>query len=383
MRSHCRTYITLGVLLVVPLLTGCSGARLFTWPWQKDRIPTADARNPAERIICMWEASDGRGPDGLPARGFAGQVLFFTRTSSGPVMVEGDVKIYVFDDQGPNGNPTLPISEFDFVRTAEGDAWNRHLTLGTLGPSYNVFIPYMRRGRQQARCAVQIRFTPADGPSLFSDVATIILPGPVESTGSPASPRNTVPQPTQTVSHYVDAPLGRQPVDGPSTSATASLGAVVKNSRGVAMMPATSSESDRLTRIEQMLEQLAAQQREMPPEGPAAVPVAANGTASLDTGHSMDGVTPAGFESQPVSRPEAMTHVEKVPQALASRETPRDWNHGVVPPHETTRGQPAQIDHASAGASTRRLPPRPSWFDQERAPQGAPPRHHPLASDSF
>ena len=42
----------------------------------------------------------GRGLDDLPARGFAGQIAFFSGESSTPVEAEGDVEILLFDDQG-------------------------------------------------------------------------------------------------------------------------------------------------------------------------------------------------------------------------------------------------------------------------------------------
>ncbi|HUG89967.1 MAG TPA: hypothetical protein VML55_03980 [Planctomycetaceae bacterium] len=382
MRSHRFLCLTVGMALAVPLLAGCSGGRLFMWPWQKGQIPTASPKNPVHRIVCMWEPSEGRGPDGLPARGFAGQVLFFTRTSSTPVKVEGDVSVYVFDDQGPPAEQARPIHQFNFQHTPEGDAWNRHLTIGTLGPSYNVFIPYTRRGRHQARCMVQVRFAPPDGggmplengKAIFSDMTMVVLPGPVDSgNGSPNSPSQLLPRPVQTVSHYIDTPFGRQPVDPtqPSqtqthvSSNTPAIGSVVQTPGGMQVRQdpqrrydggveqagytsaggvplaatAPASDADRLTRIEQMLEQLAAQQC------PAAAP-------------------PAGVAAG---------------VAADSRSAPRDWNQ-AIPPQVTTWSEPAPLGGPAVDRRARRLAPRPSWFEEDRQPEPAPPtrRAHPL-----
>jgi hypothetical protein len=183
--------------------------------------------------------------------------------------------------------------------------------------------------------------------------------------------------------------MGRQPVAGPPASRTASLGTVVKNSRGVSVTPVDSgpagaSESDRLTRIEQMLEQLAVQQRGMPSAAAARTPPpAAAEAASLETGYSTS-VVPAGFTAPPAAPPgappDAMTHAERVHQAASARTPHRDWNHAAVPAHGTMV-EPARLDHSRAHGTPRRLPPRPSWFEQEHGAGGAPvASRHPLAS---
>ncbi|MBW3542489.1 MAG: hypothetical protein KY476_19680 [Planctomycetes bacterium] len=170
--------------LVPVLLAGCSG---LGWkPWSRETIPTADAKNPVQRVVCIWEASEGRGVDGLPARGFAGQILFFTRTNSAPVRVEGDVRVYVFDDQGTPEEQKRPIHQYDFLHGEDADSWNRHLAVGALGPAYYVFIPYPRKGGHQARCALQVRLVPREGQPAFSDMISVVLPGYEGGNSSPA-----------------------------------------------------------------------------------------------------------------------------------------------------------------------------------------------------
>lgn len=412
MPFHPKTPVTVALLLLLPLLAGCSGARLFSLPWQKDKIVTADAKNPVHRIVCMWEPSEGRRPDGMPARGFAGQILFFTRTSSTPVRVEGDVKIYVFDDQGPNGNPTLPISEFDFVKSSEGDAWNRHLTVTTLGPSYNVFVPYMRRGGHQARCALQVRLVANGDAPIFSDVATIVLPGPSVQTEDPSLLPTSQPAPSRTLSHFVDGPFGRQPVGQPGTQSgsqleTPAIGAFVRSPKGVSVTTArqtpfptpggapaspasnpalasdaasgnTPGDADRLARIEQMIEQLAAQQRASVEMRPDAAVVnrygvqPASGTGSFLPPETMQGaagrggVTPAAFEQPPTTSD--VTH---------SR-SGADFSATSTRPAEPGRLDDMRLDH-----TPRRLQPRASWFDDSsRSSAHSTDSSHPLRSSA-
>ncbi len=153
--------------------SGCSAPGILKS--KKVKIPKADASNPAVRVLCIWEPSEGRGVDGLPTRGFAGQVIFLTRQKSTPVQVDGAVRIYLFDDQGPAEDQAKPLHQFDF----QGDAWTMHLHNGTLGPSYHVFIPYMRKGNFQTQAALRLRMKPTVGPVIYSDMVNVTLPGAI------------------------------------------------------------------------------------------------------------------------------------------------------------------------------------------------------------
>ncbi len=170
----CNT-LRFGSLAVVGLLlalgSGCSGLPILKS--KRAQIPEANSKNPVVRVISVWEPSEGQGLDGLPTRGFAGQLLFFTPGNNSPVRVNGDVRIYLFDDQGTPEERSKPIHQFDFV----GDAWTVHLQNGALGPSYHLFIPYTKRHPYQCRCSLRARLTPKDGPPVFSETVQITLRG--------------------------------------------------------------------------------------------------------------------------------------------------------------------------------------------------------------
>lgn len=131
------------------------------------------AANPVTQIVCLWQPAEGRDPEGIPCRGFAGQIMFITQRSAAPTKVDGEVRVYVFDDQGSDEEQVKPIRQFDF----ESKPWAMHLTNGTLGPTYSVFIPYTRRGMHEAQCALRIRYTPKNAPALYSDLSTVLLKG--------------------------------------------------------------------------------------------------------------------------------------------------------------------------------------------------------------
>lgn len=129
--------------------------------------------NPATHVLCLWQPAEGRGLDNLPTRGFAGQIAFFAGQSSTPVEVEGDVEILLFDDQGTRAQQSKPIHVFRFV----DGSWQTHLTQTAWGPTYHIFLPYVRKGNHRAGCALCVRLNPKEGPRVNSDLANITLLG--------------------------------------------------------------------------------------------------------------------------------------------------------------------------------------------------------------
>jgi hypothetical protein len=161
--------------LLAPVIIAGSGCAVpSVLDWNRAKVPKATEKNPVTKIVCIWEPAEGQGLDGLPTRGFAGQILFFTHSTPSPVAVDGDVRVYLFDDRGPPEKRAKPIHQFDFL----GKAWTIHLGQSTLGAGYNVFIPYVRKYGGQVNCTLRVRFVPESGPTVFSDTVNVTLPGP-------------------------------------------------------------------------------------------------------------------------------------------------------------------------------------------------------------
>jgi hypothetical protein len=156
------------------LASGCAQTSLFKGA---AKIEAATPKEPAVKLLCIWEPARGRGPNGMPTRGMAGQLMFFTRSNPSPVAVDGDVRIYLFDNAGTREEQAKPIHQFDFTP----ETWQAHLRDGNLGPSYHLFVPYVRGGFQQVECSLQVRFTPKEGPVVYSEMTSVVLPGNTES----------------------------------------------------------------------------------------------------------------------------------------------------------------------------------------------------------
>lgn len=172
---HLSRTLTLSALLAacVSVSGGCS-----TFSFLPKHYVHATPQNPACELVCLWQPAKGTGANGLPARGVAGRLMFFNRKDSTPVIVDGDVRIYLFDNQGTPEEMARPIHQFDF-RAAD---WQNFLQITTLGPAYNVFIPYVKGGHQQVECTLQVRLTPPEGGQpLYSDMTSVTLPGTIEN----------------------------------------------------------------------------------------------------------------------------------------------------------------------------------------------------------
>ncbi len=163
----------LAVLLLagVSFLPGCGLPK--QWYSEAEKLPKATPDNPVIDMFCVWDIAEGQDPEGLPTRGFAGKITFFTRNVPTGVRVDGDVRIYVYDDQGPPDERNKPIHQWDFV----GDAWKIHLQKSSLGPAYSVFIPYTRKGGRHANCALRVRLTPPNGAPIYSETVSVLMPG--------------------------------------------------------------------------------------------------------------------------------------------------------------------------------------------------------------
>ncbi|WP_339731130.1 hypothetical protein [uncultured Gimesia sp.] len=160
------------LLLIAPLFTGCTSLALSTWDWNGGK-KFATSKKPAVETVALWEATEGKGVDGMPTRGFAGQILFFQHKNSSPVYVKGEVTIHLYDDQGKVSEQNKPIHQYKF----DAGAWQVHAVESTLGPAYQVFIPYVRKGRDQAECALRVQLTQQGSGEIYSRMISVKLDG--------------------------------------------------------------------------------------------------------------------------------------------------------------------------------------------------------------
>lgn len=160
------------LLLFSTSVTGCTSLALSSWNWNTAKH-FATPKKPAVEIVALWEPAEGKGVDGLPTRGFAGQILFFQHNNSSPVYIKGDVMVYLYDDQGDLKEQSKPLHQYKF----DAGAWQVHAVESSLGPAYQVFIPYVRKGRDQAECALRVQLTQQGSGDIYSRMISVKLEG--------------------------------------------------------------------------------------------------------------------------------------------------------------------------------------------------------------
>jgi hypothetical protein len=254
-------WIVLTVLAVVAPM-GCASS-----PWLKvDKLgyTHASETNPVVRILAAWQLGEGQAADGKTVRGFVGQIFLLDAEKQVPVIAQGSVRIYLFDDQGTPAERDTPIHQHDFPE----DSWKVRLQKTKMGPAYVVFTPYVRGGTHKSECSLRIKFMPHDGsPPVFSDLAHVTLPGTTTKAVDPissAAPQVGSSQVTTAaasepatessatgVQHALGEVTTSQPPAKPLTATTANLQAALmeaQRARRVEAVPLTEDERDRIVR---------------------------------------------------------------------------------------------------------------------------------------
>lgn len=206
MRST-RSHHLLAAVLALTMLPGCHSARqLVRRP--SAPVPVATAENPIIESICIWEPSEGIGLDEKPTRGFAGKLMFFTAANAEPVQVNGDVKIYLFDDHGTVEEQSKPIHQFEFPQ----QVFQKYMTQTDLGVAYQLFIPYTRKSPYAADCAIRVKVQPENGRPVYSKMAAVVLDGPQSPEMMAAARRQAIIQQAS----YETAAKERPPQQAPT-----------------------------------------------------------------------------------------------------------------------------------------------------------------------
>jgi hypothetical protein len=262
--------IALASIVIATSLTGCA---TFNAAFGK-KMPRATSGDPVVEIICLWQPGEGRDPDGIPCKGFLGQVMFLNSSTSTPVVMEGSVRIYLFDDQGTPEEQAKPLRIFDFP----DGPWQIHLTETAFGPSYSVFVPYVRRGVTEANCALRVRFNPKQGSPVFSDITNMSLTGHTRTIGVEAKPITRVDLEKQTVDAVTGSLLRTTTISTGPTGSTPQTANTLTAANPPAQanpiqlaaheVPAPaakdSAETERIKRLEAMMEKLLEQKAAVP-----------------------------------------------------------------------------------------------------------------------
>jgi hypothetical protein len=182
-----------------------------TWPFGDDE----DEPKTPVRVVGSWtDAVLHRGGQ-KAQRGFGGRLMFYDKEGETPVLVEGQLVVYAFDETNREPTDNKPTRRYVFP----ADQVSRHMSKSEVGPSYSFWLPWDEDGGAQTEISLVARFEPKDGPVVVGEQTRHLLPGKLTAsaiaaaTGPPRLPEGTPSRPVMP-----QLPQGEEPTVVPTPS---------------------------------------------------------------------------------------------------------------------------------------------------------------------
>jgi len=157
--------------------------------------------------------------------GFGGRVMFYCKDEDTPVMVDGELTVYAYDDSDPGEVNSVPARKFVF-RTEE---LSKHYSKSSLGHSYSFWLPWGSVGGPARQISLVARFRSKAGGVIMSEMTRHYLPGtddsavvrpPVISTSERPGPRFTSDVRQATHDESIEPPAATPPPGMTTTTIT-------------------------------------------------------------------------------------------------------------------------------------------------------------------
>jgi hypothetical protein len=193
MNTIRRTESALSWLMLVVMIlfsVGCRG------PWSKDwkfsdmfdldkATPWGDD-GPEEgtpvRLVGTWTDTVLHQSGKAPQRGFGGRLIFYGEDSNDPILVDGQLVVYAFDETNREPTDNKPTRRYVFPP----DQVARRMSQSELGPSYSFWLPWDEAGGPQTEVSLIARFQPKDGAVVIGEQTRHLLPGELAQGGAAA-----------------------------------------------------------------------------------------------------------------------------------------------------------------------------------------------------
>jgi hypothetical protein len=152
------------------------------------------------RIVGTWTDTVLTQPGQTPQRGFGGRLMFYDRKNDKPVLVDGQLVVYAFDETGREPTDNKPTRRYVFPP----EVMPLHMSKSEIGASYSFWLPWDEAGGPQTEVSLICRFEPKNGAVITGEQTRHRLPGklPAEAAivkGSvPKLPEGVPSRPAQT-----------------------------------------------------------------------------------------------------------------------------------------------------------------------------------------
>jgi hypothetical protein len=125
------------------------------------------------RLVGTWADTVLHQTGKKPQRGFGGRLIFYGEGSNDPILVDGELVVYAFDESNREPTDNKPTRRYVFP----ADQIARRLSETELGPSYSFWLPWDEVGGPQTQVSLIARFQPKDGAVVVGEQTKHLLPG--------------------------------------------------------------------------------------------------------------------------------------------------------------------------------------------------------------
>src|SRR3954452_7753061 len=153
-----------------------------TWPFRDKDKPQ---QGTPVRMVGAWTETVMTQPGQKPQRGFGGRVMFYDKEGKKPILVDGQLVVYAFDEAGRDPADNKPTRRYVFP----ADQMPIHMSKSEIGASYSFWLPWDEAGGPNCEVSLICRFEPKGGAVVTGEQTKHLLAGPVTSAITSAGPR--------------------------------------------------------------------------------------------------------------------------------------------------------------------------------------------------
>lgn len=181
MNTNSKTIKAIGLALVAVLASSPGVAHAWgmpkmfsldnTWPFRDKDKPQQGV---PVRMVGAWTDTVMTQPGQKPQRGFGGRVTFFDKEGKKPILVDGQLVVYAFNEQGREPTDNKPTRRYVFP----ADQMPMHMSKSDMGASYSFWLPWDDVGGPKTEVSLICRFEPKGGGVVTGEQTHHLLPGP-------------------------------------------------------------------------------------------------------------------------------------------------------------------------------------------------------------
>jgi hypothetical protein len=184
-RFGLQLVVCLAALLVAGI-AGCSVPKKASDLKPSKLFSLGDDDEPEEgipvRMEGTWTDTVLNQPGQKPQRGFGGRLIFYGKDDHTPILVDGQLVVYAFDETGRDPTDNKPTRRYVFP----GDQMPARMSKTEIGASYSFWLPWDEAGGPQTEVSLVCRFEPKGGAVVVSEQTKHLLPGSLPANGDVA-----------------------------------------------------------------------------------------------------------------------------------------------------------------------------------------------------